>query len=200
MKIATRNFVCLLLCLCYAASNAQDARLRIGVGANFVSNNYKEQYLGSFGSYSLNTSYTLMQQARYLVVWEQNILLHNNESNGWHKRAVVISSPFSFRVQPGYKTGLYLGLGPTYLRQRYDDYSITQRVRGWHATAQAGVAFKSKPIAEAVFVEYHLKAGVHHSLNGSGNMAPFVTLAVQLGANQRVQRIAKRKSNASNES
>lgn len=186
-----------LFCLFQFCGTTQDARLRIGVGANFITNNFDEQYLGSFGSYSLNTSYTLLEQKKYLVVWEQNILLHNNESNGWHKRAFIFSAPISFRLQPGYKTGIYLGLGPAYLQQRYDDYSITQKVRGWHATAQAGVAFKSKPFAEALFVEYHLKAGVHHSLNGSGNMAPFITLAIQLGANQRVNRIAKNNKNSS---
>lgn len=189
MKTALKTMVCvLLLLLIGSATEAQDARLRIGVGANFITNNYEEQFLNSFGSYSLNTSYTVLQQKRYLVVWEQNILLHNNESDQWHKRAFIFSAPLSFRFQPGYKMGYYLGFGPTYLRQRYDDYSITQKVKGWNATAQAGVAFKSKPIAEALFAEYHLKAGVHHTLNNSGNMAPFITLAVQLGANQRVPR------------
>lgn len=183
-------FFLMAFCLIQICATAQDARLRLGAGVNFVANNFDESTLNSFATYSLNTSYTVLQQQRYLVVWEQNILLRNSEADLKHKRAFAFSVPLSFRFQPGYKMGYYIGFGPTYMSQRYDDPNITQRVRGWNATAQAGLAYKTQPIADALFVEYHLKAGVHHSLNGSGNMAPFITLAVQLGANQRVERLA----------
>lgn len=185
--LSSKGLLLLAFVLATATLQAQEGRFKIGIGANYVTNNYDEAYLLDYGAISLNTSYALLQQPRFSVVWEQNILMRQKEHEGSRNTAFLASAPLTFRVQMR-KTGIYAGMGPAYLSQKHEAYNIKQKVSGMQAMAVAGVAIRSRNFAEVFFTEYHIRASIHRSFSTNGYLTPQLSVLVQLGASQRAAR------------
>ncbi|OLY93265.1 hypothetical protein SAMN05444008_10752 [Cnuella takakiae] len=169
----------LLLFIAPLFAQSQEGRFRIGMGAHYISNNYTQDHLYDFGALSLNTSYTLLSEDRFSVVWEQQILLRQKENGGSRRSAFIASAPLLFRYQPRRKA-YYLGLGPSYLNHQYQDYAQQQKVSGLQIHALAGLVFRKKEEATLLLPETHLRAGIFKDLR-SGNMAPHLSLLFHIG-------------------
>lgn len=144
------------------------------MGAHYISNNYTEDHLYDFGGFSLNTSYNLVAGEKASVVWEQQIILRQRENGGSRRSAFIASTPLLFRYQPKQKT-YYLGLGPAYLNQHYEDYAIRQKVSGMQLHALAGMVLRQKETEAAILTETHIRAGIFKNTRNN-NAAPHVSV------------------------
>lgn len=176
MRFPTAVWLLLLAPFC---AQAQEGRFKIGMGAHYISNNYPQDHLYDFGALSLNTNYNLLSREKLSVVWEQQIVLRQRENGGSRRSAFIASTPLLFRYQPKQKA-YYLGMGPAYLHQRYQDYAIRQTASGMQLQALAGMVLRKKQTESALLPETHIRAGVFKNIR-SNEVAPHISVLFLLG-------------------
>lgn len=121
-------------------------RLKLGLGANYISNTYEKPHLYDYLAPSLHLGYKLYENERVGFALENATTFRSSGSSDYENHKFGFTSALQFLANLNVnRVAIIAGSGPAYVRQRSMDFDHNEGASGYYLAHVAGIGFKGKP-------------------------------------------------------